>query len=289
MHVIKKNFRFLSVGAAALVATVALVSAQSTTNVGSLGVDVAGMDRSVRPQDDFFRYVNGAWVDKTPIPADLASYGSFTVLREDAAVALRRIIEDAAAQKDAAPGSTEQKVGDLYRSFMDASRIESLGIKPLANELAAIGRVKRTADLPGAFAHALQIGGRTPFTANVGQDPKNSSVYAVLMGQSGLGMPDRDYYLRQDEQFGPIRTAYTGYIAQLFTLAFSTIVFSANEPALQSTYSSWTVGDETAPLRILRNAFTLPPARLGKMRRKWRHPANITGARIDHRTRCCKR
>src|SRR5262245_56262177 len=123
-----KSLRFLSVAAIALTAAVTLVSAQAPATGFALGVDVAGMDRSARPQDDFFRYVNGAWVDRTPIPDDSATYGSFVILREQASVALRRIIEEAAAQKHPEPGSIEQKVGDLYRSFMDTSRIESLGI-----------------------------------------------------------------------------------------------------------------------------------------------------------------
>ena len=109
------------------------------------------MDLSVRPQDDFFRYVNGRWVDNTPIPADQSGYGSFAILRERAQEAVRGIIE-AEGRVQAAPGSNSQKVGDLYKSFMDEARIETLGITPLNGELAAIAKINDSRDLPAAFA-----------------------------------------------------------------------------------------------------------------------------------------
>ncbi|MGQ0561496.1 MAG: peptidase M13, partial [Gemmatimonadota bacterium] len=193
-------------------------TAQQKSSTPTLGIDVSGMDRSVRPQDDFFRYVNGAWADRTEIPAEMSSYGSFVDLRDKTAAALRELIEGAAAQKQPA-GSVQQKVGDFYRSYMDTARIESLGLTPLAGELAEIQKLSDTKELPTAFAQLMRAGARVPFTAGVGQDPKNSDVYAVSMGQSRLGMPDRDYYLRQDEKFAAIRKAYTDYITELFALA----------------------------------------------------------------------
>jgi predicted metalloendopeptidase len=193
-------------------------AAQVKSRTGSLGVDVAGMDRTVRPQDDFFRFVNGTWDRQTEIPADATRWGSFNVLRENASTALQEIIE-ATAAKQHAPGSNEQKIGDYYRSFMDSTRIESLGIKPLAGELTWIATLKRTSELAEAFARLGRIGVRSPVAATVTQDPKNSDVNSVMVSQSGLGMPDRDYYLRTDEKSVRIRGAYTKYIAQLFTLA----------------------------------------------------------------------
>ncbi|HET9439661.1 MAG TPA: M13 family metallopeptidase [Longimicrobiales bacterium] len=184
----------------------------------SHGIDLSAMDPSVRPQDDFFRYVNGKWVDRTEIPAEMASFGSFLELRDKAAFALREIIEGAAAEKQPA-GTIKQKVGDFYRSYMDTARIDALGLKPLQPELGVIKKVTSHKELPATFAHLARVGVRAPFQAGVMQDPKNSDVYAVSMGQSGLGMPDRDYYLRQDEKFAGIRKAYTDYITQLFTLA----------------------------------------------------------------------
>ena len=195
------------------------ISAQRPTTPPRVpGIDTTGMDRSVRPQDDFFRFVNGAWADKTPMPADRSSYGTFAILTERAQEAVRGILE-AEAIKPAAPGTMGQKIGGFYKSFEDEARIESRGIQPLAEELAAISSIASTRDLPVAFARAARVGIRLPMTVNVGQDPQHSDQYVVLVSQAGLGMPDRDYYLRADEKFVAIRAAYVAYVTQLFTLA----------------------------------------------------------------------
>ncbi|MEP7309192.1 MAG: M13 family metallopeptidase N-terminal domain-containing protein [Acidobacteriota bacterium] len=182
------------------------------------GIDTAGMDRSVRPQDDFFRFVNGAWADKTLIPPDRANYGTILMLRDQSQEAVRGILE-AEAATPAAQGSIGQKVGDFYKSFTAAAQIEHLGVQPLSAELAAIEGLSSARDLPAAFARAARLGVGVPLSVVVGQDPQHSDVYAVLVSQAGLGMPDRDYYLRPDERFVAIRKAYTDYVARLFTLA----------------------------------------------------------------------
>jgi predicted metalloendopeptidase len=200
--------------------TSVLTFSQTKQTTKSLGIDLSNMDRSVRPQDDFFRFVNGAWVDRTTIPADMASYGSFPILREKSDTEVRGIIEAAAAQHNAAKGSETQKVGDLYNSFMDTGHIESLGLTPLKGELSRIDDINKPADLAAAFARMSKLGVRTlPFAIGVTQDPKKSDTYAVTIAQGGLGMPDRDYYLRKDDKFAAIRKSYTAYIASLFTLA----------------------------------------------------------------------
>jgi putative endopeptidase len=181
------------------------------------GIDVAGMDLTVRPQDDFFRYVNGRWADNTPIPADMSSYGTFAILRDRSQEAVRAIIETE-GRSQAAAGTNSQKVGDLYKSYMDEARLEALGITPLKEELNAIARISDTRELPAAFARAARLGVRLPFSVGVGADQRNSEQYAVQVGQSGLGMPDRDYYLRNDERFGATRKAYSTYIARMFAL-----------------------------------------------------------------------
>jgi putative endopeptidase len=202
---------------AALVTTAATITGAQERAPQVPGIDTAGMDLSVRPQDDFFRYVNGKWADNTPIPADQSGYGSFAMLRERAQERVRVIIEDE-ARTGAAPGSISQKVGDFYKSYMDESRIESLGISPLKGELAAIAAINDKKDLPKAFARAAKVGVRLPFSVNIGADQRNSEQYAVQISQSGLGMPDRDYYLRNDEKFAATRKAYTTYISRLFAL-----------------------------------------------------------------------
>ena len=181
------------------------------------GIDTAGMDVSVRPQDDFFRYVNGKWVDDTEIPPDQSTHGSFAILRTEAQTAVRAIIEEE-ARAPSAPGSLAQKVGDFYKTYMDTAQRDALGIAPLKAELDRIATIKTAKDLPAAFARASQIGVRLPFSVNVGADQRNSEIYAVSISQSGLGMPDRDYYLRTDGKFPETRKAYTTYIARLFAL-----------------------------------------------------------------------
>jgi putative endopeptidase len=193
-------------------------SAQNTAPPRVPGLDTAGMDRLARPQDDFFRFVNGAWVDKTTIPADRSNYGSFAMLTERAQEALHGILE-AEAIKPAAPGSIGQKVGGFYKSFMDEARIDARGVQPLNAEFAAIDAVANVRDLAAVFGRLSRISVRLPFAIVVAQDPQHSDVYAVQINQAGLGMPDRDYYLRNDGKFASIRKAYTDYITKLFTLA----------------------------------------------------------------------
>ncbi len=209
--------------AAALVlcalAAAAPARAQQKQSPGlGLGLDTTNFDRSVRPQDDFDRFVNGRWLEKTQIPPDRASTGSFIELRDASERAVRQIVEDAAAAH-AKAGTTRQKIGDLYATFMDTVRIEQLGLKPLRPQLSAIGRLRATAELPMAFARNQRWGAGGPFGAFVGADPKASGTNLVQISQGGLGLPDRDYYLRQDEKFAGIRQNYVGYITQLFTLA----------------------------------------------------------------------
>ena len=214
--------RNLGVLAVTLFIVLALNSASAQVKPGgrSLGIDVSGMDRSARPQDDFFRFVNGTWADKTEIPPDKSRYGSFAILGDESQSAVKEILERAAAQKSARQGSELQKVGDLYRSFMNADRVETLGIKPLQPLLAYISKLNSTAEIVDAMFRLSKIGVSTvALRVGVAQDPKDSAVYAVIINQAQLGMPDRDYYLRQDEKFAPIRHAYTDYIAQLFMLA----------------------------------------------------------------------
>jgi len=194
------------------------VCAQQKPPVLGLGIDTAGMDRSARPQDDFYRFVNGDWMERTSIPADRSTWGSFVELSEKSQTAVRQIVEDAASS-GAEPGSEERKIGDLYTSFMDSARVESMGTEPLRAELDSIARIPSLDALPATLGRLQRVGVSGPFQAGVGQDQKNSDVYVVSMSQSGLGLPDRSYYLRQGAQFESIRNAYVRYLARLLTLA----------------------------------------------------------------------
>ena len=199
---------------AALPATT--IGAQSTTK--TLGIDTTNFDRSVRPQDDFFRFVNGGWLKRTEIPQDAASWGAFNELREGSRTALHTIL-DSALTTNAKPGTELQKVRDLYRSYMDSARVEALGATPLQPELKVIAAVKSTKQLPSAFAHFAKIGVQTPVGVFVGADQKASNTNIVSISQSGLGLPDRDYYLKNDAKTVAVRDAYKKYITDVFTAA----------------------------------------------------------------------
>jgi putative endopeptidase len=180
-----------SVACALLALSTVAAAQQQQGTARALGIDTTNFDRSVRPQDDFFRFVNGSWLKKTAIPADASSWGAFNELTEKSRTALHSILENA-AKTQAPAGSDQRKVGDLYASFMDSARVEQLGINPLQSELARIRALKSSAQLPTTFAHFTRLGLQNPFAVSVGQDPKNSSVNIVQIGQSGLGLPDRD-------------------------------------------------------------------------------------------------
>ena len=183
------------------------------------GVEMAHFDATVRPQDDFYRHVNGAWLKNTPIPADKASYGGFTQLRDDSEAKLRAIIEESANKPNKTAGTDEQKVGDFYASFMDEAKLETLGLKPLEAELARIDAIKSTAEIPALMAHRFRMGINTPFAGYVNQDDKDPTQYIVYLFQSGLGLPDRDYYLLDEAKFKDIRAAYLTHIGKMLGLA----------------------------------------------------------------------
>ena len=203
----------------ACVAEVAALSAQAPAPPAPVsGIDTTAFDKSVRPQDDFFRYVNGAWLDRTPIPADKASYGSFEVLFDKAESDLRAIVEDA-AKSGGAPGSDARKIGDFYASFMDETRLEGLAVKPLAAELAAIDALATRTDLARAFARLFRMGCDVPVAPFSEGDFKDPKMTALFIFQNGLGLPERDYYLKDDAKLAEYRTKYTAFLAAMHRLA----------------------------------------------------------------------
>ncbi|HYH81785.1 MAG TPA: M13 family metallopeptidase [Longimicrobium sp.] len=187
--------------------------------VKALGIDTAGFDRGVRPQDDFYQFVNGGWLRSTQIPADRSGWGLSAVLIERSETAVRQILDEAVAARNAAPGSDTQKLGDLYASFLDSAAVEAAGVTPLRADLARIRAIAGKGDLPAAFAQNARIGVQSPFGMSVRQDGKQSDRYAVYMGPSGLGLPDRDYYLLPDARLQAARDAYVGYMETLLRLA----------------------------------------------------------------------
>ena len=210
------SFRVVALGASALLAG-ALRSPMGAQGSRATGIDTLNFDRSVRPQDDFFRFVNGGWLRRTEIPSDASGWGAFQELRERSRNGLHGILDEVSSATSPA-GSERRKVGDLYASYMDTARVERLGIAPLRGELRRIAAIRSNADLPAAFAHLAHLGVQTPAAVVVGPDPKRSAVTIVLVSQSGLGMPDRDYYLRDDAKTAVTRAAYSTYITRLLML-----------------------------------------------------------------------
>src|SRR5471030_2180406 len=218
------------------------------------GIDVQYIDAGVRPQDDFYSYLNGKWLKTIDIPADKSSWGAFAKLRDDTLPQLRDIIE--AAQKDGArkPGSDAQKIADLYSSYMDQAHLDALGLKPLAGELNRIQSIKNKKALPALISHLSELGVTTPYTVYVGQDARASSKYAAAIAQSGLGLPDRDYYLKKDDaKLADTLVKYEAHVAKILGLggdkhaAASAKAVVALETALAQ--AQWTKVENRDPVK----------------------------------------
>jgi predicted metalloendopeptidase len=182
------------------------------------GIDLQYVDDSVRVQDDFYKHVNGKWLATTEIPADKGRYGSFDKLNDDAQTQLRGIVEDLQKAADA-KDPDQQKIADLYSTFMDEAALEQQGLKPLDAEFARIDALKDKKEIAGLIAHFNLIGVSAPYTPGVHQDAKDSTKYVFDLGQDGLGMPDRDYYLLGDDKMKQARTQYGAHVEKMLTLA----------------------------------------------------------------------
>jgi putative endopeptidase len=183
-----------------------------------LGFDLANLDRSVPPCDNFFQFADGGWVKNNPIPPEYSRWGSFTILRNHNEDILRDILEEASKDKNATPGSNWQKVGDYYASCMDESQIEAAGLKPLEAEFKQIAEIKDTATLQAEVARLQRAGADAVFGFGSEPDFKNSSQMIAAAGQGGLGLPDRDYYTRDSEKDKELREAYVQHVARIFKL-----------------------------------------------------------------------
>ena len=184
------------------------------------GIDLAAMDRGVRAQDDFFRYTQGAWLKDVDIPNDRSSWGAFNIAQDKVEQQLRAIVEQAAAARDAAPGSDARKMGDFYTSYLDEKRRNELGLAPLKTELGKVAALKDKRALAPLMARFSRLGAGTPLDMVVHQDNKDSTRYIVDIVQSGLGMPDRDYYLSADDaRLKEIRASYRQHVEKMLALA----------------------------------------------------------------------
>ncbi len=183
------------------------------------GLDPGSFDKSVRPQDDLFAHVNGAWLAKTEIPPDKPSYGGFYEAHDRTQEQLKVLVE-AAAKNPGTTGSAQQKIGDFYTSFMDEARADALGIAPLVPEFTAIDALSTKRDLAVYFARQLKLGvGGAPVQGGVEGDAKDPTRSVLYLSQGGLGMPDRDYYLKDDAKLKEYRAKYVAYISAMLTAA----------------------------------------------------------------------
>jgi putative endopeptidase len=199
--------------------TLALAEDPQAASVRASGVDRSGFDANVRPQDDLFRAVNGGWIARAEIPSDRSNYGAFAALAEKAEKDLKEILESAAAEK-AAPGTEAQKLGDLYASFLDEKSADELGVAPIASELTAVDRIESKADLARTFAALRRVGVSGAFRVMVAIDAKKPDSYVVTLAQDGLGLPDRDYYLKP--KYREKLAAYSPHVARVLELAGTT-------------------------------------------------------------------
>lgn len=189
--------------------------AQEAKPLGS-GIVPDHFDKVVRPQDDLFRYVNGAWLKTVQIAPDKAGEGAFHDLRDLSEKNLRAIIEET-AQATHAPGSEGQKIRDLYRSMLDEARADALGLEPIADDLAAVEAVKDLGSWAQLAGTLQRRGVDGLFGAFVDLDARDATRYIVYLNQGGIGLPDESYY--RDEKFQPIRDAYKAHVQKMFELA----------------------------------------------------------------------
>jgi len=180
------------------------------------GIFLDYMKPEIRPQDDLFRFVNGTWLETKEIPADRAADGHFNRLREEAQEHVKAIIEDL-SKTTAAPGSNAQKIGDLYRSFMDEARIEALGITPIEGDLKRALSLTTKSEFLKVLGEFEARGNGGLFYSYINTDARDANTYIAYIGQSGLSLPDEAYY--REEQYVEIRSALLLHIEKMFALA----------------------------------------------------------------------
>jgi predicted metalloendopeptidase len=183
--------------------------------IGDFGLDLSARNPAVKPGDDFFGYANGRWYDGFVIPADKSSFGAFDRLDELSKQRVRAIIEKA-AQSQGAPGSPEQQIGDYYAAYMDQAAIEANGLTPAQPDLQRIAAARKGEDIARLFG---EPGFATLFDVQLPPDFKNPDRYSIFISEATLGLPDREYYLKDDPTLKELRAKYVAYVAQMLQLA----------------------------------------------------------------------
>jgi putative endopeptidase len=195
----------------------ALAASAFTVLTARAGIDLKNFDPAAQPQIDFFQYANGGWLKANPVPAAYSTWGAFNEVDEHNKVALHRILEHAATVEQ--PGSVEELVGGFYASGMNETAANIAGISPLQVDLTHLAGIASVSDVQAAMAilHHYKI--RAGFIFASEPDPKDSTMVIAGLGQAGLGLPDRDYYFRDDEKSRKLRDQYVAHVAKMFELA----------------------------------------------------------------------
>lgn len=196
-----------------------IASANSPNATGQeKAFDPGSMNLSVRPGDDFYEYVDGAWIESNPVPSNKTSYGSFVIVNDRTYDRVRLIVASAANNTTAAVGSPEQKIGEFYRMGMDNATVERRRLEPIRDELKRIDDISNISDVKAVSTHMLNLGIAPFFSLYASPDSKNSKVMIATLSQGGLGLPDRDYYFRQDNESNKTRAQYVAHVARMFSL-----------------------------------------------------------------------
>lgn len=210
--------RAQSQGSARTESRAASQSSAGTSGAGSHGVELSSIDKTCNPCQDFYHYANGNWLKKNPIPAAYPSWGRFNELIVRNREHLRQILENASQDRAATAGSNEQKIGDYYASCMNVTQIDASGAKPLQPEFNRIQAIANANDFQGELARLQMLGIEAVFNFGSTQDEKNSSQVIGGADQGGIGLPDRDYYLKTDDKSKQLRQQYVAHVTKMFQL-----------------------------------------------------------------------
>lgn len=214
-------------------------NSQQQPTFGAWGVDLSFGDPNVAPGEDFFRYVNGKWMDEYELPADKVAFGAFHALTDQSQERVRALIEEL-AEGEVAPESPQQKVRDFYLSYMDEARVNALGLEPIERLLDEIRAISSVEELVLVFGRAGLDGFYTPIAWNVGPDVKDPDRQILIIGVGGLSLPDRDFYLEDVEHFKNIRSAFVQNVQDILAFAaFDTDQAQASAEQILALETEW--------------------------------------------------